>query len=715
VTTRLSMTAIALAGALAAACGDAPRDPTGLALSLHRDGRGRGTVVVDANGRGAAKTIQEGIDLAPAGGRVRVRPGTYNEALVINKGLTLESADRDDDGDDERKGSGASPSVTVSPPGTPNASIDVATPEPVRIRDLTVLKPGSNGILGNGVVDVTLEHIRLRAVGTGPGTNRLVRMVNNASLSGGRARLIVRESFLDGDRLETNAISLQGDMDAVIEDNVVRRMGGICMFFISVTPAGINADIVNNDLDECQGRTAIDVGPTPTQTGNFSTIGVVNIVGNRISNSSASCLPTTAIHYQLYTGRVERNSIIGFLQPCAAPITDALPAAIWVGSLRGFPPAAPVVRFNDIVGNAHAGVRVAPNITTSLDARCNHWGSASGPSGAGHGTGEAVVLEAGAAAPGFAPWATTPVAQSRRDRDDRDDDEDPAACLSSEWSEPVNLGPVVNSPSVDAQGSLSNDGLRLYFQSDRPGGVGGFDIWVSRRASLRSPWEAPVNLGPVINSTSSDAGASVSADEHLLFFTSNRPGGHGTNDIYVSRRADRKDDFGWEAPMNLGPHVNTATAEQGPEYAEKGENGFATLYFNRGAMATLQAELYAAPMTRNGEPLGPAELVAELSDPTANDAGASVRADGREILFWSTRAGTFGPSDLWVSTRRRVRDSWSAPENLGAPLNTQFDDQRPNLWREGRTLLFDSNRPGSLGASQDIWMSTRTQIGRRDR
>jgi hypothetical protein len=74
-----------------------------------------------------------------------------------------------------------------------------------------------------------------------------------------------------------------------------------------------------------------------------------------------------------------------------------------------------VVRFNDIEGNAHAGLRVGPNITTSLDARCNWWGSASGPSGAGPGTGDAVVLEPGAATPDLTPWASAPIAETDRD------------------------------------------------------------------------------------------------------------------------------------------------------------------------------------------------------------------------------------------------------------------------------------------------------------
>src|SRR5262245_705732 len=75
-------------------------------------------------------------------------------------------------------------------------------------------------------------------------------------------------------------------------------------------------------------------------------------------------------------------------------------------------------------------------------------------------------------------------------------------CLSM-WTEPVNLGPVVNSSSNDSHPALSPDGLSLYITSTRPGGVssgiGTEEIWVSRRASLNDPWGPPQNLGPTIN------------------------------------------------------------------------------------------------------------------------------------------------------------------------------------------------------------------------
>src|SRR5207244_866529 len=70
---------------------------------------------------------------------------------------------------------------------------------------------------------------------------------------------------------------------------------------------------------------------------------------------------------------------------------------------------------------------------------------------------------------------------------------------TSEWSEPVNLGPIVNSSANDANAALSPDEHALYFVSNRTGGVGGTDIWVSRRQCLRCPWETPVNPGAPVN------------------------------------------------------------------------------------------------------------------------------------------------------------------------------------------------------------------------
>jgi hypothetical protein len=281
---------------------------------------------------------------------------------------------------------------------------------------------------------------------------------------------------------------------------------------------------------------------------------------------------------------------------------------------------------------------------------------------------------------------------------------------NSEWSAPVNLGAPINTAFNEQGPTLSNDGLSLYFGSDRPGGFGAVDIWVSRRACEDCSWEEPVNLGPVVNTSAPETGPGLSVDGHLLFFRSIRESGRGLGDIYVSRRANPKDDFGWAPPVGLGPDVNTAAEEAGAEYLQSAEDGPANLYFNR-APPGGTADLYTAPITREGETRGPAVLVSELSHPTGTDQGPTVRTDGREIFFFSTRPGSSGGLDLWTSTRRSVHHAWAAPVNPGAPLNSTGFEQQPSLSDQGRTLVFASNRSGSLGGT-DIWISTRRPGGK---
>jgi hypothetical protein len=102
----------------------------------------------------------------------------------------------------------------------------------------------------------------------------------------------------------------------------------------------------------------------------------------------------------------------------------------------------------------------------------------------------------------------------------------------SDWSAPVNLGPVINSGFFDYHTYVSKNGLSLFFGSDRPGGFSDpnedqADIYVSHRASIHDPWGTPVNLGPTVNSAFGDGRPSLSRDEHFMFFQSNRPGRAG--------------------------------------------------------------------------------------------------------------------------------------------------------------------------------------------
>jgi hypothetical protein len=410
-------------------CQDRSEPSRSLAPSFDAGGAGRPAVLVNPNatGNGTAKTIQEGIAMVAEGGDVMVLPGTYPEGVVIDKGLTLEAV------------GGESGPVVIEPPGAPTTAVAIATPAPVAIRGLIVHATGANGIRGVGVVDVTVERVTVTAVNPPLGVDRLISIVNDPNPTGGRGRLTVRESFMDGaiacaavptactfdptaNFPQVFGVLVAGDVDALVERNVIRRTGGACIFVaVRNDLSGVtNADILDNDLDECHplGRAgAIFVAPVggvnPSATLPVTVTGTVNTVGNTIANSSRSCLTSTAISYIVLGGRIEHNRIAGVVQSCAFATQRARPAAIWLGSQvqsAFYPAVGARVRFNNITGNAQAGLRVGSNMTTPIDASCNFWGAADGPSGAGPGSGDAVVLESGAATPTFTPFATGPIA-----------------------------------------------------------------------------------------------------------------------------------------------------------------------------------------------------------------------------------------------------------------------------------------------------------------
>ena len=286
----------------------------------------------------------------------------------------------------------------------------------------------------------------------------------------------------------------------------------------------------------------------------------------------------------------------------------------------------------------------------------------------------------------------------------------PPVCAQkySDWSSPVNLGTVINSTASDQQPAISKNGLSLYFTSNRTGGLGGFDMQVSQRASVDDPWGSPVNLGPTLNTAFNEGNPAFSRDEHFMFFQSDRPGGFGAIDLWVSRREHTHDDFGWEPPVNLGAGVNTAAGDQAPSYFENDEAGLPQLYFasNRaGGLGNL--DIYLSAQAADGS-FGPAALVTELSS-SGLDTDPSIRHDGREIFFHSNRAGTTGGQDLWVATRESALDAWSTPVNLGNTINTTFSEQNAYLSSDRLTLVFTSDRPGGFGGT-DLYVSTRTRL-----
>jgi hypothetical protein len=101
---------------------------------------------------------------------------------------------------------------------------------------------------------------------------------------------------------------------------------------------------------------------------------------------------------------------------------------------------------------------------------------------------------------------------------------------------PPELVPFVNSASNDSRPNLRRDGLELFFDSNRPGTLGMADIFSSTRGSTFDPWSNPVTLGPLVNSPAAETRASLSWDGTTLVFGSTRSGGEGSTDVYVTTR-----------------------------------------------------------------------------------------------------------------------------------------------------------------------------------
>jgi len=214
----------------------------------------------------------------------------------------------------------------------------------------------------------------------------------------------------------------------------------------------------------------------------------------------------------------------------------------------------------------------------------------------------------------------------------------------SPWSKPVNLGPPVNTRHWEGGLALfeSDDGLSLFFTSDRPGGQGKSDIWLTTRSTPAGPWANPVNLGSSLNSPDVDWGPGISSNGLEMYFSSGRPQGHGGDDVYVTTRASTEDP--WREPVNLGPHVNSSR----------------------------------------------------------NDGSPSISANGRLLFFKSSREGSFLGGDIWVTERATVQDEWGAPVNLGPAVNNESRQIGPELSPDASVLYFSCDRDGGMGHI-DIW------------
>src|ERR1700730_6047869 len=308
---------------------------------------------------------------------------------------------------------------------------------------------------------------------------------------------------------------------------------------------------------------------------------------------------------------------------------------------------------------------------------------------------------------------------------ERDDDDERLGPFGP-WSKPVNLGRVVNTQYLDSHAAISKNGLSLYISSDRPGVFNGknstglFEIWGSQRASLDADWGPPVNLDafnsvPVVNSVKSGTAVpSFVADGHLLFFNSDRPGGLGGNDLWVSRRSNKYDDFGWQEPVNLGS-VNSPENDNAATYFEDEETGIISLYVTTDrpggpvGSAPGDTHIWVSTLGDDGS-FGTPMLVPELNGPF-DDHTTDIRRDGLEIFLVSGRPnGRIGVLDILVSTRDSTLDPWLTPVNLGPKVNYPgHNTGRPSLSWDATSLYLYSDRPGGFGG-RGLYVATRERL-----
>ncbi|MDO8631309.1 MAG: hypothetical protein Q7R41_12530 [Phycisphaerales bacterium] len=213
------------------------------------------------------------------------------------------------------------------------------------------------------------------------------------------------------------------------------------------------------------------------------------------------------------------------------------------------------------------------------------------------------------------------------------------------WSNPEPLT-AINSEADDLGPQPSADGETIYFYSNRAGGLGGYDLWVSRRGT-GGDWRTPENLDPAVNSEFNDYGPALTPDEQTLYFSSNRP---QPGDVKTP------DPNAWPATLR--------------------ENNFHRTY-----------DLYAAAITDQG--VTKAEPVNSLNTPY-NEGAPAVSSFGDFLYFASDRPGGSGGFDLYRS--RRLGGGHGAATNLGGAVNTPFNELDPALSMGGFGLDFSSDR-----------------------
>ncbi|MBL7766602.1 MAG: PD40 domain-containing protein [Chitinophagaceae bacterium] len=161
----------------------------------------------------------------------------------------------------------------------------------------------------------------------------------------------------------------------------------------------------------------------------------------------------------------------------------------------------------------------------------------------------------------------------------------------SVWSSPQYFGFTINTPGYEGQPCLSSDNKDLYFVSNREGGYGGMDIWVSH--FVNQFWSKPENLGPTINTPKNEISPFIHPDNETLYFSSDGPIGLGKTDLYMSRKNASGN---WKQPVHLAAPLNTEGFDGSIIVNAKGTKGYiaSSRKEGKGGMDIYEFDLYPA-------------------------------------------------------------------------------------------------------------------------
>ncbi len=208
----------------------------------------------------------------------------------------------------------------------------------------------------------------------------------------------------------------------------------------------------------------------------------------------------------------------------------------------------------------------------------------------------------------------------------------------SVWLQAVNMGAPMNTPYNEGAQSISADGKTLVFTAcGRRGGAGSCDLYISRKTE--NGWTVPQNMGRPINSRSWESQPSLSADGKVLFFVSNRPGGYGRKDIWLSELDETGN---WKPPINLGDSINTAQNETAPFLHPDA----ITLYFaSDGHMGMGRSDVFLSRFA--GKHWTKAHNLGYPINTQGEERGVVTNTDGIFAFISSEREGGFGGLDIY--------------------------------------------------------------------